>query len=80
MDCLAAKLRPGNVHSAEGRDELLLREIECQQAEAKRPAIQNAKNRVPTLQLQSAGIIPLRAEAGKRIVSAGRTNRSDPSN
>ena len=30
-DCLAAKLRPGNVHSAEGWDELLLPEIEGQQ-------------------------------------------------
>jgi hypothetical protein len=30
-DCLAAKLRPGNVHSAEGREELLLPEIERQQ-------------------------------------------------
>ena len=29
-DCLAAKLRPGNVHSAEGWDELLLPEIERQ--------------------------------------------------
>jgi hypothetical protein len=30
-DCLAAKLRPGNVHSAEDWDELLLPEIERQQ-------------------------------------------------
>ncbi len=30
-DCLAAKLRPGNVHSAEGWHELLLPEIERQQ-------------------------------------------------
>ena len=30
-DCLAAQLRPGNVHSAEGWDELLLPEIERQQ-------------------------------------------------
>ena len=30
-DCLAAKLRPGNVHSAEGWEELLLHEIERQQ-------------------------------------------------
>jgi hypothetical protein len=30
-DCLAAKLRPGNVHSAEGWEELLLWEIERQQ-------------------------------------------------
>ena len=34
-DCLAAKLRPGNVHSAEDWAELLLLEIECQQAEGK---------------------------------------------
>ena len=30
-DCLAAKLRPGNVHSAEGWEELLLPELERQQ-------------------------------------------------
>ena len=30
-DCVAAKLRPGNVHSAEGWEELLLPEIERQQ-------------------------------------------------
>ncbi len=30
-DCLAVKLRPGNVHSADGWDELLLPEIERQQ-------------------------------------------------
>ena len=29
-DCLAANLRPGNVHSAEGWEELLLPEIERQ--------------------------------------------------
>ena len=33
--CLGAKLRPGNVHSAEDWDELLLPEIERQQAEGK---------------------------------------------
>ncbi len=35
-DCLVAKLRPGNVSSAEDWDELLLPEIERQQAEGKR--------------------------------------------
>ena len=35
-DCLAAKLRPGNVHSAKDWDELLLPEIERQQAEGKK--------------------------------------------
>jgi hypothetical protein len=34
-DCLSAKLRPGNVSSAEDWDELLLPEIERQQAEGK---------------------------------------------
>ena len=34
-DCLAAKLRPGNVHSAEGWEELLLPEIERQQKQGK---------------------------------------------
>ena len=34
-DCLAAKLRPGDVHSAEGWEELLLPEIEQQQQQGK---------------------------------------------
>lgn len=34
-DCLAAELRSGNVHSAEGREELLLPEIERQQKQGK---------------------------------------------
>ena len=34
-DCLAAKLRPGNVHSAEGWQELVLPEIERQQQQGK---------------------------------------------
>ncbi len=34
-DCLAAKLRPGNVHSAKDWNELLLPEIERQQAAGK---------------------------------------------
>jgi uncharacterized membrane protein len=37
-DCLAAKLRPGNVHSAEGWEELLLPEIERRQQNAKEVA------------------------------------------
>lgn len=34
-DCLAAKLRPGNVHSADGWEEMLLTEIEWQQKQGK---------------------------------------------
>ena len=34
-DCLAAKLRPGNVHSAEGWEEMLLPEIERRQRHGK---------------------------------------------
>jgi DDE family transposase len=37
-DCLTAKLRPGNVHSADDWDELLLAEIEREQAEGKEVA------------------------------------------
>ena len=37
-DCLAAKLRPGNVHSADDWEELLLPEIERQQAQGKEVA------------------------------------------
>ncbi len=37
-DCLAAKLRAGNVHSADGWEELLLAEIERQQAQGKEVA------------------------------------------
>ena len=37
-DCLGATLRPGNVHSAEDWDNLLLPEIDRQQAEGKRVA------------------------------------------
>ena len=37
-DCLAAKLRPGNVHSAEGWEELLVPEIERQQQNGKEVA------------------------------------------
>ena len=37
-DCLAAKLRPGNVHSAEGWQELLLPEIDRQQAQGNQVA------------------------------------------
>jgi hypothetical protein len=37
-DCLAAKLRSGNVHSADDWDELLVREIERQQAAGTRVA------------------------------------------
>jgi len=34
-DCLAAKLRPGNVHSAEEWDQVLLPEIKRQQRQGK---------------------------------------------
>jgi hypothetical protein len=39
-DCLAAKLRPGNVHSAEGWKELLLPDIERQQKQGKQVVFQ----------------------------------------
>jgi hypothetical protein len=39
-DCLAVKLRPGNVHSSEDWEELLLPETECQQDNGKEVAFQ----------------------------------------
>ena len=39
-DCLAAQLQPGNVHSAEGWEEVLLPEIERQQERGKEVAFQ----------------------------------------
>src|SRR5882672_9143421 len=42
--------------------------------------ILKGKDSVPTLHPQVPRTLPLRAEASKRIVSAGRTNRSDTSN
>ena len=44
-DCLAAKLRPGNVHSAEGWEELLLPEIERQQRMSKEVAFRASLTR-----------------------------------
>ena len=38
VKCLAAKLRPGNVHSADGWEELLLPEIDRQLAQGKEMA------------------------------------------
>ena len=43
-DCLAAKLRPGNVHSAEDWKELLLPEIKRQQAAGKQVVFQSFSN------------------------------------
>ncbi len=37
-DCVAAKLRPGNVHNADGWEDLLLPEVERQQAQGKEVA------------------------------------------
>ena len=61
-DCLAAKLRPGNVHSAEDWDELLLPEIERQQAAGKLVAFRGdaafAKQRFMRLRRNAACSTP----------------------
>src|SRR5712664_4507929 len=46
-DCLAAKLRPGNVHSADGWEELLLPEIDRQQAQGKEVAFRGMRVQLP---------------------------------
>jgi hypothetical protein len=54
-DCLAAKLRPGNVHSAEGWEELLLPEIERQQYAIRLPANDNLERKVAQLLTRPVG-------------------------
>ena len=44
------------------------------------PLPQKSRDRALAFQSQITSTLPLRAEPGKRIVSAGRTNRSDNSN
>ena len=53
-DCLAAKLRPGNVDSANEWDELLVPEIERQQAEGKRVAFPRRRGLCETRDLRGA--------------------------
>ena len=56
-DCLAAKLRPGNVHSAEGWEEMLLPEIERQQQMGK-----EGKSRDSRLATRHAVIVALEVD------------------
>jgi len=54
-DCLAAKLRPGNVHSAENWDELLVPEIERQQVEGQASGFSSRRGLCQTGDLRSTG-------------------------
>jgi hypothetical protein len=55
-DCLAAKLRPGNVHTADGWEELLLPEVDRQMAQGKEVAFRgDAAFAKPELFLRGAG-------------------------
>ena len=54
-DCLAAKLRPGNVHSADGWEELLLPEIERQQAAGQRGDLPRRRRLCQAGAVRSAG-------------------------
>ena len=54
-DCLAAKLRPGNVSSADDWDELLVPEIERQQAQGKRVAFPRRRRLRAAGDLRGAG-------------------------
>jgi Transposase DDE domain group 1 len=47
-DCLAAKLQPGNVHSAEGWEELLVPDIERQQRQGRRGGLPRRRRHVPS--------------------------------
>src|SRR5450759_1695771 len=54
-DCLAAKLRPGNVHSADDWEELLLPEVERQQARGKEVVFRADAANAQAGDLRSAG-------------------------
>jgi hypothetical protein len=77
-DCLAPNLRPGNVHSAENRDELLLPEIERQRAEGKQVAFRADAARP----LPNRGIYEAREECGVeyairyRVIGSGPMKRA----
>src|SRR5712691_10033433 len=75
-DCLAAKLRAGNVHSADDWDELLLPEIERQQAEGQRVAFRaDAAFAKPEIYeaLETRGVpYAIRIPANKNLELAGR--------
>ena len=90
-DCLAAKLRPGNVSSAEDWDELLVPEIERQQGEGKRLTFRaDAAFAKPEIYeaLEDRGVdyvirIPGQQEAGvgdrrHLVSSAGEAQRKAP--
>ena len=54
-DCLAAKLRPGNVHSAEGWEEVLLPEIERQQRVGQGSSVSRRRGLCQAGDLRGAG-------------------------
>ncbi len=67
-DCLAAKLRPGNVSSAEDWDELLLPEIKRQQGEGKRVIRADAAFAKPAEALEDRGVdYVIRIPANKNL-------------
>ena len=75
-DCLAAKLRPGNVHSADDWEELLLPEIERQQNNGKEVAFRGdaafAKPDIYEAAEERGNDARRRAALIKRIVLAGQ--------
>ena len=78
-DCVAATLRPGNVHSADGWDDLLVPEVERQQAEGTRVAFRAdaafAKPEIyETLERRDRGLC--HPHAGEQELGAG--NRKHP--
>jgi hypothetical protein len=67
-DCLATKLRRGNVHSAEGWEELLLPEIDRQQKQGEQVVFRGGPRRRPGV-ASAGGIARTKAAATK----AGRS-------
>jgi hypothetical protein len=64
-DCVAAKLRPGNVHSADGWEEMLLPEIERQQKAGKEVVFRARPGGRPGL--RQAGDLRSAGRAGREV-------------
>ena len=72
-DWLAAKLRPGNLHSAEGREEMLLPEIERQQKAGKEVMFRaDAAFAKPEIYEAPAIRIPSNDSLERELLTAGR--------
>ena len=72
-DCLAAQFRPGNVHSAEGWEELRLPEMDRQQRQGKQVVFRSRPGGCP--RVASAGGVSRGRSGANKIPGCGRAGR-----